>query len=685
MTPEEIAAWEPFLKRISLFSGLSGEDLFRIARRIQTLSLPKGSTLFSQGDESDALYIITSGQVSTIYTVKGIEKVTAFLGRGEMLGEGGILTGEPRTTTARLTTTCEFLKLLRKDFEEVLRDNPTILLHLSRILTARLVESDRPIRKNADSAQLLALNAALSRPDRLLLTVHLALQLLEQTRRRVLLVDMNPDAGIAARALGLKPTLVTEQVLREINLRDPGRLRTLSQRHPSGLEILSMPAATLGGRLYSGIYLFLNFLRDMHDFVLISLGSDLGDVEKSILSEADRVLLAGTDGARPQFRQLEAELLTVIEGKKMTRLWLGESDSEDSPMAPQTQVIPWSADSAESFERSASPYEPLEAHPKSRRAIERLARGLGGIKVGLALGTGAALGHSLIGILKVFKKEGIPIDILAGTSIGSMMGGVYALGLEPEEMEDVVLRIDKGWIYENLFWDMTLPRSGIFAGQTLLRFLRSYFGAKEFSDLELPFACVATDIETGEEVVLREGRVAEAVRASCGLPLIFSPIRLNGRYLVDGGLVNPVPTNVIADMGADILLAVNLTMPAVDRHHHSLPKKDSRAIFNAPVNLASLRELTLPDALKAPNMFEVFFQMIYTMEYEIARSRVGLAHVLIHPELKGFSWTEVHRAKEIIRAGELVAEQYVPQIKSLIPYFSDYCRVPIRLSTPWEP
>src|SRR3989338_6789778 len=148
MTPEEIAAWEPFLKRISLFSGLSGEDIFRIARRLQSLSLPKGSTLFSQGDESDALYIITSGQVSLVHAAKGLEKVTAFLGRGEMLGEGGILTGEPRTTTVRLNTTCEFLKLLRKDFEEILRDNSTILLHLSRILTARLVENDRPARKN---------------------------------------------------------------------------------------------------------------------------------------------------------------------------------------------------------------------------------------------------------------------------------------------------------------------------------------------------------------------------------------------------------------------------------------------------------------------------------------------------------------------------------------------------------
>lgn len=686
MIPEEIPVWEAFLKRIPLFAGLSGPDIARIAARMQALPLPKGSILFSQGDEPDALYIITSGQVRVVNPVRGLETVVAFLGRGEMLGEGGLLTGEPRTVTVTLTTTCEFLKLNRKDFEEILRVTPSILLHLSRILTKRLVETNRPVqRRAAERSQLIALNAALPRPDRILLTLHLALELMEQTRRRVILVDMSPDSGAVARALGLKPILATEESIRSMDLRDPDRIRSLAQQHPSGLEILSLSASTLGGRLYSGIYLFLNFLREVHDLVLAGLGPSLGDVERSVLAEADKAVLAGTDALRPQYRQLEAELLTLIEPQRLLRVWLGESEVEEVSPVPgdRPQTFPWSEGIGEAFERSGSPYQPLEDHPKSRRAIQRLARRLVGLKVGLALGTGAALGHSLIGILKVFKKEGIPIDIIAGTSIGSLVGGLTALGLDPEEIEELALRVDKGWVYENLFWDLTLPRSGLFAGQTLLRFIRSYFGTREFQDLEFPFACVAADIETGEEIVLQEGRVAEAIRASCGLPLIFSPTRLGGRYLVDGGLVNPVPTSVVSDMGADLLIAVNLTMPAGDRQAglRSRRAKAGQALFQAPVDLASLRELTLPDLLKAPNMFEIFFQMIYTMEYEIAQSRTSLAHVVINPDLKGFSWTEMHRAKELIRAGQLVAQQYVPQIKALIPYFADYCKVPLRPSS----
>ena len=278
------------------------------------------------------------------------------------------------------------------------------------------------------------------RPDRVLLTTDLALQFVRQTRKRVLLVDLHPESGLVARALGLKGELLTEQQIRDANLRDPAAIKSLAQQHPSGLDVLSVPAATLGGRLYSGLYLFLNFLRESHDLVLVSLGNDAGDVERSIIAEADQALLAGIDSLRPQFRQLEAEMRGLVpDQKKMVLLWLGDIDPEDTVLAPGTNriVVPWSEALGEQFELSGSAERVFSEHAKSRRAVERLARRLGGIKLGLALGTGAALGHSLIGILKVFKRENIPIDMIAGTSIGSVVAGFTALGMEPEEIEEL--------------------------------------------------------------------------------------------------------------------------------------------------------------------------------------------------------------------------------------------------------
>ncbi|MBI2787185.1 MAG: patatin-like phospholipase family protein [Elusimicrobia bacterium] len=675
MKPEEIQTWDSFLKRTPLFAGLSVEDLSKLAARLQLLSLPKGATIFKQGDESDALYLIVSGHARRYRSVEGQETLVAYLGRGDVIGETGMLTGGPRSATVRVDATSELLKLPRKDFEECLRAHPPILLHLSRTLASRLIEGGQAAAKpSAEQARLVAFDCALPRRDRALIAWRLGAELAAQTRKKVLVVDLAPEPGDIARAAGLKPAPVAETALRAANLRDPSALAALAQEHPSGVRILSVSPATLGGRLFSQLYLFLNAVRDSHELALMCLGGPRGDVERAALTEADLILMAGCDAMRPQYRHMEVEVPPLAEeARRILRLWIGDLEPEDAPLliGAERVVVPWSEAAVEAYEKDGRSDAAFAVEPKAAKALGRLARRLGGVQVGLALGTGAALGHSTIGVLKVLKREGIPVDMIAGTSMGSLIAGCYAAGYEPEEIEQLAMRIDKAWVYENLFWDITVPRSGLFAGDTLLRFIRSYMGSREFSDMELPFACVAADIETGEEVVLRQGRVAEAIRASCGLPLIFEPTQLSGRWLVDGGIVNPVPTRVIADMGADILLAVNLTMPAGERKN-KVKERHSRRLLDQPLNLETLRQAAmpvLPKAFRAPNFPEVFFQMIYTMEYEVAQSRLDIAHVTMFPDLKGFSWTELHRAGEIIAAGERAAEEALPRLKALIPAF----------------
>ncbi len=669
MKPEDISSWEPFLRRISLFSGLSPEDLGKITARLQPLSLPKSATLFREGDTPDALYLIVSGHARRVRTVAGAETIVAFLGRGDVAGETGILTGIPRTSTVRLDATSEILKLPRTDFEDILREHPSILLHLSRTLATRLIaQSSGSVRPGTDS-HLIVLAPALPSTDRALLAWQLGREIAAQTRKKVLILDLSPEAGTIARAARLEPRVIGEEQLRAANLRDPGVAAELAQEHETGSRILSVPPAALGGRLFGSLYLFLNSLRAGADFTLVCLSSgELGDVERATLSEADRVLMAGCDAMRPQFRHREAEIPGIVpEPSRLLRLWVGDLEPEDAPLlfGSDRVMIPWSDAVAEAFATSVKIEEALAAEKKTTAAIARLARRLGGVSVGLALGTGAALGHATIGVLKVLKREGIPVDVIAGTSMGSLIAGLFAAGYEPEEIETMAVRVDKGWVYENLFWDLTVMRSGIFQGETLLRFIRSYLGSREFSDLDIPFACVAADIETGEEVVLKSGRVAEAIRASCGLPLIFVPYQIGGRYLVDGGLVNPVPTRVLADLGADILIAVNLTVPAADRPH---PQRGGiKKPLQSSATLETLRQAAIPQLLKNPHIIDVFFNMIYTMEYEVSTSRQELADVLLHPNLKGFSWTELHRAPEIIKAGERAAEDSLPRIKALIP------------------
>lgn len=178
------------------------------------------------------------------------------------------------------------------------------------------------------------------------------------------------------------------------------------------------------------------------------------------------------------------------------------------------------------------------------------------LKIGYALGGGAARGLSHIGVLKVLKDEGIYPDVVAGTSIGALIGALYAGGLEPNEIEQFVLGLD--WKKLLQLMDITLPLNGFLQGKKVVSLLKSILGETTFSQLRFDFACVATDIVSGEQVVLREGSLIEAVRASISIPGIFTPTVIGGRYLVDGGLVNTVPVSVCREMGTEYVIGVNV-------------------------------------------------------------------------------------------------------------------------------
>jgi len=182
-------------------------------------------------------------------------------------------------------------------------------------------------------------------------------------------------------------------------------------------------------------------------------------------------------------------------------------------------------------------------------------------KVGLALGGGAARGLAHIGVLEVLEKEGIPIDMIAGTSAGAAIGALYAEGKDTSRIKDLVLDI-KWWRLAPLV-DLALPKTGFIGGRKVKELLKLMIGDIEFGDLKIPLACVAADIMTGEEVVIKEGSVLEAVRASISIPVVFTVAKWRGRYLVDGGLVNPVPVSVLKRMGADFIIAVNV-IPALN-------------------------------------------------------------------------------------------------------------------------
>ena len=258
-------------------------------------------------------------------------------------------------------------------------------------------------------------------------------------------------------------------------------------------------------------------------------------------------------------------------------------------------------------------------------------------KIGLALGGGAARGLAHIGVLEVLEKEGIPVDMIAGTSAGALVGALYAQGKDASVIKSLTLNL--GWRRMASLVDLALPRTGFIQGKKIKSLLELFIGGDiQFGDLRTPLACVATDIETGKQVVIKHGSVLEGVRASISIPVIFTVVKWEGRYLVDGGLSNPVPVSVVKEMGADFTIAVNV-IPDIRTRVRRV--KDS----------------------KEPNIFQVAMQSIYVATYSMVKASLQGADVIITPQVTHIGYGDFHHAEELIAKGKLAAQDCVLEIK----------------------
>ncbi|MDN5345084.1 MAG: hypothetical protein PWQ18_1198, partial [Clostridia bacterium] len=183
-------------------------------------------------------------------------------------------------------------------------------------------------------------------------------------------------------------------------------------------------------------------------------------------------------------------------------------------------------------------------------------------RIGLALGGGGARGYAHLGVLKALQEADIPVDVIAGTSMGAVVGAAYATGHQIEELVDMALQMR--WRHLLALADPTLPRQGMIAGNRLERYFETLTRERDFNQLAKTLVVVATDITTGEEVRLNSGPVARALRASTAVPGVFCPVESGDRLLVDGSITTPVPVRVAADAGAEVVVAVDVCSP-VDR------------------------------------------------------------------------------------------------------------------------
>lgn len=254
-------------------------------------------------------------------------------------------------------------------------------------------------------------------------------------------------------------------------------------------------------------------------------------------------------------------------------------------------------------------------------------------KIGLALGSGGSRGFAHLGVLKALKEHNIPIDMIAGSSMGALVGCFYAMGHDMDKLIKLSVAFRR-----NDYLDFTVPRRGFIEGKRIQELVELFTQGKKLEQLSIPVCVIATDLQTGEKVEFREGNIAQAIRASIAIPGIFTPVNMSGRTLVDGGVVDKVPISSVRKMGADIVIGSDVSM------------------INKKAQISTV--------------YDVIMQSIDILQTEIGIIREKEADIMIRPKVEQYNSRSFKNIKEIIEEGEKATVEKIKEIRRKIESFS---------------
>ncbi|HEY3485329.1 MAG TPA: cyclic nucleotide-binding domain-containing protein, partial [Ilumatobacteraceae bacterium] len=484
--------------------GASTSDLVQeIVDRVEWRRLEAGAVLFHEDDPSDAAYFIVGGRlVVTVRTADGGEEILRELGRGEVVGELGLLDGAPRSATVRAVRDTTLASFSTKTFEELVSRHPSLMLHVARGILTRLKRSPRRLIDRA-----AALSVAVTAP-----------------------VDSKPIID------GLVGVLSKHGSVRHLSSDRVDRLLNRDGIAQAAVDNVGVP------RLSE----FIHEADVGNDHLVLETDREMSAWTRRALRHADRVVIVVSSRPDRAERQHIRALLEVIEGMShvVRVLAVLHPPGTDRPRGTATLMRELGFDEV--------------VHLRDGRAddIGRLARLATGHGVGLVLSGGGARGFAHIGVFRALCELGVPVDHVAGCSIGSVIAGGIALDLPLEDAEHFVEEQFKRLL------DYTVPVVSLVKGQRITRNLDANFGAYDIEDLWRPFYCVSTNLTTSELHVHRRGNAARAIRASVAIPGVLPPVPHDGDLLVDGGVLNNLPVEVMRhDGGIGTVIAVDVAPP----------------------------------------------------------------------------------------------------------------------------
>lgn len=665
------------LRQISLFADLTDEQLSFLVERARLVEVERGQTIYRKGGKPDAFYGLVSGRVRITVGGEGDARreTLEMLHRGDYFGTISILTGQNHSVTAEAVNDSILIRIKRTDFEALLKKIPQLAIHLSTTLSRRLRQKDLRERTIFEPT-LICLYSPFRGAGTTTYAINLAASLHKETGKKVVLVDLSPSGDAVCRAMGV------DRCPSPFHLKsarfDPAQAERAVARHPSvGIHTLNIAHDLQDPADTTQVTALLSHLAHQYHFVLCDLPHALDRTAFKALLQSDLIHVTAT-GNRSQLHRLTEVLAdfrkTIQQADERIRLVINEVDSNTDP---EERTLILRRKVSITLPRLESP--PTAAHPvvlahpswDYAKAVRRVSREIGEVQVGLVLGSGAALGLAHIGILRVLEREGIPIDVVSGSSIGALLGTFWASGLCPDRLEEIAHRFStQGSLFRLI--DLTIPKSGLFTGRRVTKLLDRHLQDKTFRDLQLPVKVVACDYVRREIIVFDEGPLTRAVRASVSIPGIFEPVKVDGRWLIDGGVLDPVPVDVLTQMGVHKVIAVNALPSPQDIHRKQAESaqawhrlwEEARAKGRLARLLFRLRVAWR--RWRNPNIFDVIMHTMQAMEYELAEAACAQADVVLHPTIPRINWWEFYNVDALIRRGQQEAEAHLDEIKKLV-------------------
>jgi predicted acylesterase/phospholipase RssA/CRP-like cAMP-binding protein len=492
------AELDAFLASVPLFSALDETARLQLVTQFEPVHVAAGEVIIAQGETGDGLFLVVSGRLRVSVTARGTERVLHDLGRGSTVGEIALLSDHPRSATVRAVRDSDLLLLRAPAFRSLTERSPAVLAAMARLLIDRLLAVDRPQEAPPARRAIAVAAAGKSADAATMVAERLAAQLSRAGSAFYV------DSGVVARHLGAGAAQREPE--------DPGRAELIG---------------------------WLHAVERSNHYMVYQTDADDTAWTRLCLSQSDVVLLAASANDDPSPGPVEArtlamdslrcELVLVEQGKpSATARWL-----KHRPVAAFHHIC--------------------AGRPQD---VARLARLVTGTGCGLVLGGGGARGFAHLGVLRALEEAGVPIDAIGGTSVGAVMGALYALGMDhAERVERAVTAIARGPLVSP-----TLPLVALSSGRRVDRLLAAHLGSVNIEDLPLGFFCVSANLTRAEEVIHERGPLWPAARASLSLPGFLPPVYAAGDLLVDGAALNNLPVDVMRGrLGSGCVVAVDVS------------------------------------------------------------------------------------------------------------------------------